>query len=68
MPPTQHPAKWAIIENAGYEGENIAGQNFTSEAQAWATVRRNYDPDEIEDMHVDVAHWDEEGGFWSYDH
>ncbi len=27
-----------------------------------------YSGDECHELHVDIAHWDEEGGFWSYDH
>jgi hypothetical protein len=60
--------KWAIIENAGYEGERNIGGEFGSSKEAWAYVSKMYDPDEQESLHVDVAHWDEDGEFWSYDH
>lgn len=57
----------AVIENAGYEGESIRGE-FTSWRDAQAFIDSHYEDDEFESLHVDIAHWDVEGSFWSYDH
>ena len=62
------PMRWAVIENAGYEGECVIASNFTHWLDAYDYVCSHYDEDERESLHVDVAHWDEEGEFWSYDH
>lgn len=63
----QKPARWAVIENAGYDGECVIASNFPHWLDAHAYVRSHYDEDERESLHVDIAFWDEEG-FWSYDH
>ena len=58
----------AVIENAGYVGENLRKSGFTNWRDAEAYINAHYDEDEREMLHVDIAHWDEDGGFWSYDH
>ena len=60
--------RWAVIENAGYRGERVVNDRMTTHSAAIKLMQDLYDPDEIEDLHVDIAHWDEEGEFWSYDH
>lgn len=62
------PERWKIIENAGYIGEVEIPGEFPDQYEAWAEVKRRYRDGEQERLHVDVAHWDDEGGFWSYDH
>ncbi len=57
----------AVIENAGYIGENLRAE-FSTWREAEAYVDKHYRGDECHELHVDIAHWDEEGGFWSYDH
>lgn len=62
-----HPTKWAVIENAGYEGERVA-RTFATEGAALDFFADHYSDEEADELHVDVAHWDEDGAFWSYDH
>ena len=64
----QHGEAWGVIEQAGMERERHTGSLYASKREAWDHVRAHYDPDERDDLKVDVAHWDAEGGFWSYDH
>ena len=45
---------YRIIENAGYEREQDIGGSYASIGEALATIRRMYDPDEIEDLHVQI--------------
>lgn len=51
----QRVAHFAIIEQAGYEGEKDIGGRFATQRAARQHIDRHYDADEIEDMHVDVA-------------
>ena len=57
---------WAIIEQAGYVGENDIGGRYATEAEAYRALKRQYDADEIEDMHVSVAGVEPDGSF-TYD-
>ena len=63
----QKPARWAVIENAGYEGECVRRGDFKSAMEAERYAQSKYDEDEREDLHVDIAFWDADG-FWSYDY
>lgn len=58
-------SEWAVIENAGYVGENVRGR-FESWHAAERFVQDKYDEDERQDLHVDIAYWDGDG--WSYDY
>lgn len=68
------PGQWAVIEMAGmargecivrvFDGDTPAAGR--GPAEDWLFNR--YDEDERDELHPDVAHWDAEGGFWSYDH
>lgn len=65
--------RWAVIENAGYEGEYVLCDNLTSHDEAWRYARGKYTKDELDPhhpncLHVDVAFWDEETAGWSYDY
>lgn len=62
------PMKWAVIEMAGMaHGERVVHECASwSAADSWTV--KHYPQDERERLHVDIAHWDEEGEFWSYDH
>lgn len=64
----QHGEAWSFIHRAGYVGEVWPGGLYASEREAWKAAREAYDDDEWEDARVDVAHWDVDGEFWSYDH
>lgn len=64
----QHGEAWTYIHRAGYVGEVWPGGLYGGPAAAWDAAREAYDADEWEDARVDVAHWDAEGEFWSYDH
>ena len=57
----------AVIENAGYQGECVR-KEFASWREAEAWTRRHYSEAERDSLHVDIAHWDAVGEFWSYDH
>lgn len=57
----------AVIENAGYIGENLR-KEFSNWHDAESYILKHYRSDEREELHVDIAHWDSDGGFWSYDH
>lgn len=59
---------WAVIENAGHNGEQVVADNFSHWMDAYAYIQKQYDEDEIETLHIDVAHWDSEQECWSYDH
>jgi len=59
---------WGIIEQSGMEGERHTGALYASYKEALDARDSDYTRDEREDLHVDVAHWDAEGEFWSYDH
>lgn len=60
--------RWAVIENAGYEGECTIASNFTHWLDAQDYVRSHYAKDEQGSLHVDIAFWDDEQECWSYDH
>jgi len=60
--------RWAVIENAGYEGEWVAQTDFATEREAWKWAHERYQYDEMQEMHVDVAHWDDDQECWSYDY
>ena len=46
---------WAVVELAGYEGENVRIVGLASRRAAWAWIGKHY-PDETgrEELHVDV--------------
>lgn len=46
---------FAIIENAGYVGEKDIGGRFATYTEASKRLHKQYDADEIESMHVDIA-------------
>jgi len=48
-------------------GERVI-REFTDRGSAERALLAMYDEDDREKLHPDVAHWDEEGEFWSYDH
>lgn len=61
------PTTWAVIENAGYDGENTRHVDRSyAEANRWAD--EHYTRQERADLNVDIAHWDHEQDCWSYDH
>lgn len=64
----EHGEAWGIIENSGHENERHTGALFGTPTEAWKHVAEQYDADEKTSLHIDVAHWDTDGGFWSYDH
>lgn len=46
---------FVIVEHAGYEGEHDIGGKFDSYAEARDYVRKMYEPDEREQLHVEIA-------------
>lgn len=64
----KHGEAWTYIHLAGYVGEVWPGGLYEDQREAWKAVEKDYDRDEREAAKVDVAHWDAEGEFWSYDH
>ena len=64
---TEHGAAYGIVEFAGWDREKHTGGLFARASDAWAYVNTHYDPDEVESLGVDVARWEPEGEFWSYD-
>lgn len=62
-------AAWGVIEEPGMEGgDRFTGQLHATYDAAVKAKLADYRPDEIERLKPDVARWDREGGFWSYDH
>lgn len=49
-----HQAKYTIVENAGYEGENVRMAGFNSSETAWRYASRVYTRRELESLHVQV--------------
>jgi len=64
----EHGQAWGVIENAGYERERDTGGLYGSFGEAVKARAKGYDADEVERLHVDIARWDRDGEFWSYDH
>jgi hypothetical protein len=65
---TLYKRTWAVIENAGYEGEWIAREDLPSMFRAIEVMEKLYpDQEEREALHVDVA-WKTEEGWYSYDY
>jgi hypothetical protein len=62
-----HGEAWGLIEESGMEREHHTGAVFATFREAVDYRAKQYDPDEIEAMHVDVARWDAQGEFWTYD-
>lgn len=61
--------KWAVIEEAGMDRETVRRDDFTDMSEAIRWMNRTYPSAlEREVLHVDVAKWDAEGEFWSYDY
>jgi hypothetical protein len=54
-------AKYTIVENAGYEGENERMAGFNSAEAAWKYAERIYRKREIEELHVQVRQDFEDG-------
>lgn len=65
---SRHGQAWAIIENAGRQTERQTGGAFPTFHDAVSHRDGHYEPDEITDLSVDVARWEPEGRFWSYDY
>ena len=61
------PTQWLVVENAGYVGECVTGQNLDSYSAADKWMKSHYGADEIESLHVDIAFIDADGGR-SYDY
>jgi hypothetical protein len=54
--------RFVIVENAGYEGEKDI-THFPTLREAFAYQRGHYEPDEIEELHVDIRQdWTDENG------
>lgn len=52
--------KYIVVENAGYVGERDVHEcDDYWEALDWAD--KKYDPDELEDLHVDICSEDSDG-------
>lgn len=64
----EHGEAYGIIEFSGQDREKHTGGLFEDANAAWRYVRKHYDADEVESLGVDVARWDSDGQFWSYDH
>lgn len=46
--------EYTVVENAGYERENDR-RSFATAEKAYAWLKANYESDEIESLHVEVA-------------
>jgi hypothetical protein len=57
--------EYAVIENAGYVGERLAKKGFGSYMGALKWMKRVYEEEERERLHVEIARREGEG--WSYD-
>lgn len=64
----RHHEAWTFVHRAGYVDEIWPGGLYPSQSEARAALRAAYDHDELEQAKPDVAHWDADGEFWSYDH
>lgn len=64
----KHGEAWGIIEQSGMEGERHTGALYASQKEALDARDRDYTREEREGLFIDIAHWDAEGAFWSYDH
>jgi hypothetical protein len=53
-------SKYVIVENAGYEGETEI-TDFATYREALRYLSANYDPDEIESLHVGIRRDDANG-------
>lgn len=64
-----HGALWGLIEGAGMaNGDRWTGACYRSHLDAHKDKLADYDPDEAERLSVDIARWDREGEFWTYDY
>jgi hypothetical protein len=54
--------RFVIVENAGYEGERDI-THFPTLREAMAYQRGHYEPDEVEELRVDIRQdWTDENG------
>lgn len=64
-----HGAAWGVIEQPGMEnGDRFTGCLYATYDAAVKAKLADYRPDEIESLTPDVARWDRQEGFWSFDH
>lgn len=64
----KHGDAWGIIEQSGMERERHTGALYATQKEALDARDADYTREEREDQFVDIAHWDGQGEFWSYDH
>lgn len=58
---------WAVVELAGYVGENVRRSGLTSYGEADKAARALYpDADEREALHVDIAREEPDGLSYDY--
>jgi hypothetical protein len=54
--------RFVIVEKAGYEGERDI-THFPTLREAFAYQRGHYEPEEVEELHVDIRQdWTDENG------
>ena len=64
-----HGALWGIIQGAGlHNGDRWTGGCYATHLEAHKDKRADWDREEAERLGIDIARWDREGEFWTYDY